>query len=796
MNTTNPPTASSPNQLKMLLAKNRDMVLRFVDAQFTDFLNHTDEAFMDFAEQAQNHIMQSKFFEAMTEVRKNRSDIAKRFRTEVVKGFATFATKTSVTNKTTEKEELSLLDQDEMEETVIGENLVTRCRNNNFTHLYALARRLNAIFSEQQITEEQIPGGPTHLVHAFRKGIGDLHIHTKTKIVLYALYDKFVLRHLQGVYEEFNESLKRAGVLPNLKTVVINKSQSKPEPPKSKSSKDSSSNTSTDKNKDTKAGKDSDSKTAKGNKSGQDQKLGEELFDSILDLMSGQRGDRPTGDGTVRREEVISAIDKIRPTQLSTGTGTLSDVEALPKLAVDPQFLDKVKQALDQQREQVLSQVDRNNIQTIDGDTIDLVGMLFEYMLKDPLLPNVAKALLSHLHTPYLKLALTDQTLLTDSEHPARVLLDVLVEAGGRWVSESDIKRGIFPQIQTVVNRVLQEAANNPKLMPELLEYFRHAMDQQRRKSEGIEQRAQDSLKGKEKLLTAKQQAAQEIQDHIRQVQLPEAVEQFLFQAWTDRLAFILLRHANGKTSTEWEQALRMADNLVWLFDPTHADASHQAIEEVRAEILQEIKTTLEAMGGYHQHQLETLFKFLSNPKAIEDWHEQIQEQQILEPLFDPDELIIQSASAMTKIPFSANLLSQSTPTNGLAPAKEPLQTEARQVEMKQGSESPKVDSNLTESEQEMVKKLRHIKFGTWFEFKNNDKTVRRLKMSWLSPATLTCMFVDQAGIQADTKTLAELCRLLNSGKARILPQPRQQFVQRTLVAIKNTLQRAMEATD
>ena len=776
MSVPNPIPSNQPNQFKALITKNQDMVLVFLSAQFTEFLDHTDEALMDFAERAQDRAMQGRFFEAMTGVRNSRTSIEQRFRSGILEAFVEFMANPSASaKKADDSQELSLLDQDEMEESVICDNLITRCRNNYFAQLYALTRRLNVLAPERKLTEENIPAGPSHLVRAFRIGISNLDIHTKAKIVLYALYDKFVLRQLQGMYSEFNDTLKNAGILPDLKPTTV-KSKNTPDQAAKTTAADAAKA----------ATKDKDDKTKAAATTAKPQKLGEELFDSILDLMSTQRGDtgKPPGEGSVRREELVSAIDKIRPPKLGSGTGVLADLEALPRLAVDPQFLDKVKQALTQEREQVLSQVDRNEIQAIDGDTIDLIGMLFEYMLKDPLLPNVAKALLSHLHTPYLKLALTDQKLLIDSEHPARLLLDMLVEAGGRWVSEADLKRGIFPQIQTVVDRVLREITDNHSLIAELIEYFRGAMDQQRRKSDGIERRSQDTLKGKEKLFAAKRQAAEEIEAHIRQVRLPAPVEQFLLQAWTDRLAFILLRHTDGAKSSEWQQALRMADNLVWLFDSERAGASQQAVEEVRVEILREIKITLEAMGGYHQQHLENLFQFLNDPKAVFDWNRLSQDSQDAESLFDPEELMIRSAASMAK-PYNE-------PAAQIAATKTAETAAAKATGT--GRSSP--DSGLTEPEQAMVEKLRHVKFGTWFEFKEANSTIRRLKLSWLSPVTLTCMFVDQAGIQAEVKTLADIAKMLTSGKARVLPQPRQQFVQRTLVAIKGALQRAMEAAD
>ena len=64
-----------------------------------------------------------------------------------------------------------------------------------------------------------------------------------------------------------------------------------------------------------------------------------------------------------------------------------------------------------------------------DADMIDLVGMIFEHRLKDEDLPNVAKAELSRLHTPYLKVAIVDKRFFTDKTHPAHELLNTLANA-------------------------------------------------------------------------------------------------------------------------------------------------------------------------------------------------------------------------------------------------------------------------------------------------------------------------------------------------------------------------------
>ena len=74
-------------------------------------------------------------------------------------------------------------------------------------------------------------------------------------------------------------------------------------------------------------------------------------------------------------------------------------------------------------------------MESMDMQTIDLVGMLFEYMLSDDNLPDSIKALLSYLHTPFLKIAFIDKDFFEQTEHPARLLLNNMAEAGVKWVS-------------------------------------------------------------------------------------------------------------------------------------------------------------------------------------------------------------------------------------------------------------------------------------------------------------------------------------------------------------------------
>jgi hypothetical protein len=790
-----PSSQQQRGRFHSLMQTARDMVLVFLSAQVNELFGSTDDALLDFAERAESNAMQGRFFEAIGSVRRHRSEIEQRFREQVHEGFDRFGSaRPEIPGPAAE---LRLVERDDMEESVAAENLAIRCRANYYGELYALGQRLAVLNQGRKVPEEEIPGGPTQLVEAFRFAISDLTVDVKAKIVLYALFEKFVLRQLKGLYDELNNNLKNAGVLPNLKP-VISKSQSARQPyaesrvpPQANPEAGAAS-----------GGELSDEAARES--------LGEELFDSILHLLAtrrvqsspGRGGTRaagvPTaaGTGTAQsgqpappggqtpgpegaasggagpapgqtHQRLLTAIDNVRPTAVGHGKGVLSDLESLPQVAVDPEFLGKLKSTLAHERELILSQVSREQLQGVDVDTIDLIGMLFEYMLNDPLLPNLAKALLSHLHTPYLKLSLVERQLLVDSEHPARLLLDLLVEAGGQWVYENDIKRGIFPRMQTVVDRVLQEATEKPEVFRDLLEFFKAAVDEQRRRSSAIEQRAQESVQGREKLQVAKQRAAQEMKARMGQAPLPRPARRFLTQAWTDRLVFLLLRHPEGEMSEDWTQALRVADDLVWLFDPQASQADAEAIERTCRSVSAEIDNALDSLGGYHQHYLDELRRVLRQPEAIAAWHAENAAAPFAEPLYaDPESLPETSAPAPA---------AQTAPEEQPEEAAPPLET-------------------LSAAEQAMLETLKQLKFGTWFEF-SGVQGMRRLKLSWLSPLTSTCMFVDRSGIQAEVEPLVDIARDLAAGRVKIIPRPRHQFVQRALLAIRQRLQRSMEAT-
>lgn len=744
-----------------VLNRCQDLVVIFSNSQLAELFEHAGAALLDFAERAENNTFQGRLFEAMGLIQRRRGNMEHVFRQEITRGFENFARHDPSARRggpddtKVDGVELSLVEPDEMEESVAAENLIIKANANFFPQLYSLSQRLSVVNGGRTLKDYEIPAGPHHLVHSFRRSMEGLDVEVRIKIILYALFDKFIIKEAKSLYDEINGNLKDAGLLPNLKPVQLKSEhlpnrrqpaaqeqgparEGAPQPPL-------------------------DEPDFAPSNQGPDS-LGAELFDSIIDLMSTRHGTRPDAvrrrsapatpmeraEAATASRDLVSAVGQMQSrTTPEAVHSMIVEAAEIPNLEVDTSFIERVKETLSQEREQVLSQVDRDKLSPMDSDLIDLIGMLFEYMLNDPVLPNLAKALLSHLHTPYLKVALIDRRLLVDARHPARLLFDQMVEAGSLWVDENNPQRAIFPAMQRVVDRVIQEFADDIALFEELLEFFEQSMNEQQRKTDTMEQRTQEVARGREKLQLAKRRANQHVQDLLKRNPLPLQVTNFLSKTWIDQLVFILLREKDEDRSVAWRQAVETAEDLVALFEPAASATEMRERIGVVPKLRERITEGVKRMGGYTHSALDPLFVLLDAP---ETWQES-------------------RGEAAPTLPETAQ--AQGTPEA------------SRTVDYAFAPQG-----EISHQEQEVIERLRKMKFGTWFEFiSDTGELSRRIKLSWLSPLTATCMFVDRSGMQAEIKTLHELANDILSGRAKVIPRPKYPFIERALVSIRKMLQ-------
>jgi hypothetical protein len=103
------------------------------------------------------------------------------------------------------------------------------------------------------------------------------------------------------------------------------------------------------------------------------------------------------------------------------------------------------------------------------------------------------------------------------------------------------------------------------------------------------------------------------------------------------------------------------------------------------------------------------------------------------------------------------------------------------------GKGAIKVD--LTPAEKAQYEQLKHVPFGSWFEFTTNQQGDRvRRRLSWFSPLTGHVLFVNHRGQKVGDHTLDGLARLMVRGEARRVEEEKGSMIDRAWNSVMTAL--------
>lgn len=742
----------------------RKLVMNRLAEHLTGVFAQVDDTLFECAEKAENNQVQTLFFDNMREIRRQRPQIERSYHQQIAQNFSDFLEgklKPPPSTSKLDAEHMALVQNEDYEESLQVTNMVSRVKARCAQSLFALEQRLALLNNGQKLGEDINPFGPQMIAQAFRDALTPCPFPLRIKVILYTLFDTHVMQSLDSIYTALNQRLIDAGVLPNLKyTAQRNNPLLRPKAstaaPAEQAPEGSTTNSHSLTGTPSTPAPGQSYKPVTTDLSGPPPSDPLELLGSLATLLGEHRQrdiDAPLLGGT----RSIASFTPREATSTYSASALLDALNRMQQQSANdlsqrlsrPQQVEGLKADLQQQLEAHSELPGQQKVSDQEADVIDLVGMLFDFILDDDNLPDTCKTTLSHLHTPYLKVALQDKALFTQHHHPARRLLNAMAQAGVLYGGEGD-ERGLLAKMQWVVERVIHDFFGDLQLFNNLLEEFNEFVATLRHKVELRERRAVEAAKGRDKLLGARQHAVEVIGNSLNNRQPPTIIRNFLELTWADVLVFVLLR--NGEQSPEWQRACEAAEQLAWsgtLLD----DAGRERLQKLRVPLLEDLRKGLELLGGYHEDGIRRLLQDLvACQHAVQAKQPQVAAQ--LKPI-------------LPESPLGA-MLGEDAALATLAPRESTLSTRALAL----------------------AKELGHIEFGTWFEFVNGEQ-VRTLKLSWFSPTTRNYMFVDQSGQRVAIKPLTQLATEMEQGLARIVtPERGAPLVDRALTAIYRVLQR------
>lgn len=766
----------------------RDLTRGFAYRVFPNFWRHWCKELLEHAEQAKSNKEQLALFEVQNLIAAVQQPAEQEFCQHLGNGFVKFKNKTLNTLTGEERftgDMLSLVEHSDLEETIAITSITHRAEGFYAEQLWALQQRLALLNDGEKLDERSNPSSPVQFCEALRKVLSSLDMDAKTKIIGYKIFDQEVIGQLEALYDEINQYLIHQNLLPNLRFVPtsdgaasergvaddqvaddpldINPLGELPE----QSSVDPMHRRASD-------------RLLSGTLNPSDVQYQSSLLNAIKLLQAhithqGQTGHQvvqqapvaaagfapqPAGGSGVYQTASNSPYNQ-QPQQMSSQNlrvyssdqlvGVLDNLQTntlvvtqqafesagvgVPQLT--PQRVQEVSQLMMQQ---IAKENENGAVEASDMQTIDLVGMLFEYMLSDEHLPDSVKALLSYLHTPFLKIAFIDKDFFEQPEHPARVLLNSLAEAGVRWVSNDGSDQfEIFNKIKVTVFRLLEDFKNDVRLFAELLIEFNAYTHNVARRQELMERRALEKAQGEEKLREAKVQVNNAVRSRTDGRDMPSAILLLLLQPWSDYLSFVLLRY--GDNSDSWQRAVSVIDDLLWTLEPKTLQADKVKQMEMQDALLAALEHGFETIG-----------------------YEQAKGRKLIDAVIALQRLALQSKKAES------------------APA--PMRSKLESMAAEKAGQSVEMQQPQTADETKIVDSLKMIEFGTWFEFEGG----KRLKVAWFNQKTNHYMLVDQQGRKVSLIAGLQLAREMIAGKARVIAGSTKPFFERALENIYQTL--------
>lgn len=694
---------------------------------FKVYLKKLDDALGVEAQRARSDKEARERMELQRDLRKNAQELERYFCGYLAEGFVKFKKGELNTQIGAHHDgELSLVDHDDLEETIAISSITQRADAYYAEPLWALNQRFAVLNGGEHVTENSNPAAPVQFCESLRKALKLVPMDGKAKHLAYQVYDDQLLRSMSVISEDVNQFLRGQGVLPNLKyTIPTGRVPASALQDNARVSEVLMSMPPPDGMPDASLPP-------------------EEYQASLLQAIRGLQNElvpevvsQPEGADVVSAADMLSALQHMQ----ASGENLISDASLQSQLTpID------LQQLLNQLHSQLQTEQKDGAVNKDDMQTIDLVGMLFEYMLNDENLPDSIKALLSYLHTPFLKIAFIDPGFFEQAEHPARVLLNSLAEAGASWVgNDGTAQYDMYNKIKYIVQRILNEFENDIKIITELLLEFSSYTKNIIRRQELMEKRATEKAQGEEKLREVKLRVNEEIRDRTEGHELPSAILLFLLQPWSDYLSFALLRY--GEKSDRWLQALDIVDQVLWCIEPKDIPDLKARQLEIHDELVVAIEHGFDTIG-----------------------YDQVKGKKLLDALSSLIKLAIQSKKA--------------------DPAPAPMRDKLERIAAEKAGSGDLRNEQCSPEEEQMVESLKMIEFGTWFEFDSG----KRLKVAWYNARTSHYMLVDQMGKRVDMMSGLVLARQMLSSKAKIISGSSKPFFERALENIFQKLNEKAEA--
>ena len=683
---------------------------------------------------------------------------------------------------------LSLVEDNSLNEYLARDNLISKCEINCNTNLYGLEQRYAKLASRASLKTVEVPISPLVIIDSYRKSIDaiktkvDVDMHFR--LMLYKLLDRNVLAHLNEVYNEINSYLASKGIIEHISFGF---------------------NTNTNEEDDFVIPEQSLALDEKVETINPDEKLSladieqeqddeesnpvihesiDNSYQLIANILSNKPNDKSAtnSDASVKNNQDSAQsvnvpsdlLEKFNQQAevLSQVTHNISnehvskqpvDINVLLKTLNSFQNIDfskinllKKNKSPEEVKSDFINQLTNDNndiIENKDMQAIDLIVLLFKYIVDDRNLPDTIQVILSHLQIPYLKIALQDDKLFADKAHPARQLLNNLSIASVGWSTEVDKDNSFIDEIKSISQRIASNETYSDEYFHELIQEFTKFNKKLLESTQETENQTSDKLQKKEKLVQAKKMAAEVLINKMTNKKMPKLFKDILLGSWLYILVLTDLK--NSRMSDEYKDKVDFINKLIAL---AHFSEDVSITKTQIDELLKQYVKGLRLVTFNIEIVKKKLLKL---QKQLVDIHFNL-DLEATDNEVEPQEII--SLAEIQNHEFG--VVSYIKEEEALSAANESIVVD-----------------------EESLNIVKSLQIDDWLTFDDPDARSKSIeaKLSWISPITGKYLFVLASGVKYKDVTPQNIAIGLTDKTIEIIDN--EPLFDRAMESIANTLQ-------
>ncbi len=403
-------------------------------------------------------------------------------------------------------------------------------------------------------------------------------------------------------------------------------------------------------------------------------------------------------------------------------------------------------------------------ISPTDKITMDVISLLFDYIFRDPSIPESTRGIFGRLQVPILKAALLERTFFSDKTHPARRVLDRLAAGAVGAASEKTYRIAFEGVASRIVDMIGREFALDVEVFERADRELRAFLEGETRQiARAIDPDIDAALQAEAREADGAHAHAL-VRDRLAGLQLPLDVRMFAETAWADYLTSVRQQH--GEDSEAYRGALQTMDDLLWSITAKERSAQKARLTKMVPGIIQGLRKGCAAVR-LPDERAKTFFDTLY-------------------------ELHIAAIKPRSKTGAAASAAAMHAGSHPAGPAAigsgstiaAPARTRPGGHRAPQGSAADAADAESTTAEEEAAVEtggfsgtdnyhdyVSEMAVGTWLAFRGDNAWINA-RLTWVSPLRTKYIFTSRSRTSAFVRSPEELALELGMGRARLVVEP------------------------